>query len=55
MLTRQLIRDIFFKEDQNNSQKNYVWNDSIKDESLESHIPSNGELATSGKENGIRR
>lgn len=50
MLTRQLIRDIFFKEDQNNSQKNYVWN-----ESLESHIPRNGELATSGKENGIRR
>lgn len=40
MLTWQLIRDIFFK-DQNNSQKNYVWNDSIKEESLESHIPSN--------------
>lgn len=40
MLTWQLIRDIFFK-DQNNSQKNYVWNDSIKEESLESHISSN--------------
>lgn len=55
MLTWQLIRDMFFKEDQNNSQKNYVWNDSLKDESLESHIPSNGDLATSGNKNGIRR